>query len=123
MPDPYCFLSPEPVISAIHHVETFPKCSQVSRQGEILLAASFAVLRRFNDVEVPKPVVVESVDRDGEGFERVVVTHIVETTRRRDSHSNMPAVPDFQDVFDRFREKADSIRRNTTIFIASPIRS
>jgi hypothetical protein len=35
----------------------------------------------------------------------------------------MAAIPDFQDVFDSFGEKADSIRRNTSIFIGSPIRS
>jgi hypothetical protein len=35
----------------------------------------------------------------------------------------MPAIPDFQDTFNRFSEKADSIRRNTSIFIGSPIRS
>ena len=110
-------------ILVIHNVESFPKCSQASRHGEIVAAASFAVLRRFNDVEVPEPIAVESCNRGGEGFEWVVIRHIVETTGRRDSYADMIAIPGFQDAFHCFREKADSIRRNTSIFIGSPIRS
>src|SRR5271165_3851581 len=74
-------------------------------------------------MKVPEPIAVESCNRDGEGFEWVVVRHIVKTTRRRDSHPHMPAIPDFQDALNCFTEKADSIRRNTSVFIGSPIRS
>ena len=81
----------------------------MSRQGDSLLAASFAVLRPFNDVEVPEPKVVESCHRDGKGFEGVVVPHIVKVNRRRDAHTDLLAVPGFQNLFDCFREKADSI--------------
>ena len=123
MPGSYCFLALEPVISAIHNVETFPKCSQVSRYREILLVASFAVLRPFHDVKVPEPKTVEFCNRDGEGFEWVVVRHIVKVNRWRDSHTDLLPVPNFQHLFDCFREKADSIRRNTSIFISSVIRS
>src|SRR4051812_22517049 len=95
----------------------------MSRQGEIVLLASFAVLRHFNDVDVPEAIAVKSCNSDGEGFERIVVRHIVKINRRGDSHTDMPAVPSFKDVFDCFTEKADSVRRNTSIFIGSPIRS
>ena len=93
----------------------------MSRHGEIRLAASFAVLRRFNNMKVPEPIAVESCNRDGEGFKWVVVRHIVKATRWRDSYTHLPAIPDFQDAFHCFSEKADSIRRNTSIFVRSLI--
>ena len=74
-------------------------------------------------MKVPEPIVVQFSNRDGEGVEWVVVRHVVKTTRRRDPHTHMRAIPDFEDAFDCFREKADSIRRNTSIFIGSLIRS
>src|ERR1700727_3358678 len=123
MPTPYRFLALGPVISTIHNVETFPKRSQVSRQREILLAASLAVLRLFNDMKIPEPIAVESCNCDGEGIAWVVIRHIVKINRRRDAHADLLAVPGFQNQFNCFREKADSIRGNTSVFIGSLIRS
>jgi hypothetical protein len=74
-------------------------------------------------MKVPEPIAVESCNRDGERFAWVVVRHIVKINRRRDSHTDLLAVPGFQDLFNCFREKADSIRRNTSVFIGSLIRS
>src|SRR5271157_5286841 len=74
-------------------------------------------------MKVPEPIAVESCHRDGVGFEWVSVRHIVKAARRRDSYTHLPASPDFQDAFNCFSEKADSIRRNTPIFVGSPIRS
>lgn len=52
----------------------------------------------------------------------VVVVHIVEVNRRRDAHTDLLAVPGSEHLFDCFREKADSIRRSTPIFICSMVR-
>jgi hypothetical protein len=123
VPGPQCFLAPGPVITAIYNVKTFPESPQVSRHRAIFLAGPFAVLCHFNYVKVPEPISVECVDCDGESFVRVVVCHIVETARRRDSHTHLAALPDFQDPFNGLSEKADSIRRSTSILIRSLIRS
>src|SRR5579863_4099857 len=95
----------------------------MSGHGEILCAASFAVLRRFNHMKVPEPIAVETCNRGGKGFEWVVVRHVVEAACGRDSHAHLPALPDLEHAFHGLKEKADSIRRRASIFVGSPIRS
>ena len=70
---------------------------------------------------IPEPIAVESCNRDGEGFDRVVVRHSVKVIGRRYPYIDMTAFPDFQDAFNCLCEKADSIQRNASIFICSPV--
>jgi len=51
----------------------------------------------------------ELSNRDGEGVEWIVVAHVVEVDGRRDSHTHLLAVPNFEHLFDCFFEKACSI--------------
>jgi len=90
--------------------------------ADSLLAASGAVLRLLHDVEVTEPKVVEHSRCNGEGVEWIIVVHVVEVDGRRDSHTHLLAVPDFEHPFDCLLEKACSIRTGTSVIIGSPVR-